>query len=102
MNGPTAVTANFRVRTTFTSSVAVQLTITGSGCAAGTYTTPATVSMTSGAVCSVNFPGTQTSAGCDRIQPLVRRRLRIPRTITATVPGNLLARMEHPSTCLRG
>ena len=61
MDAPKSVVANYNLLSTFTSAVAVQLVITGTGCAAGTYTTPITLAWSPGANCSVSFNGTQTS-----------------------------------------
>ena len=61
MDAPKSVVANYSLLSTFTSAIAVQLVITGTGCAAGTYTTPITLAWSPGANCSVSFNGTQTS-----------------------------------------
>ena len=61
MDAPKSVVANYNLLSTFTSAGAEQLVITGTGCAAGTYTTPITLAWGPGANCSVSFNGTQTS-----------------------------------------
>ena len=61
MDAPKTVTANFTLLTTIASTIPVQVTVTGAGCASGTYTTPATLAWSAGASCSVSFGATQVS-----------------------------------------
>lgn len=61
MDGPKAITANFNLLTTFNNPAPVQLTVSGAGCAAGTYSTPVTLAWTPGAVCAIAFPSAQVS-----------------------------------------
>ena len=65
MDAPKTATANFNLLTTIASTTAVQVTVTGSGCAAGTYTTPVTLAWSSGASCSISFPATQVVGSGD-------------------------------------
>lgn len=61
MDAPKAVTANFNMLITLNNTAPVQLTVTGTGCAAGSYSTPVTLAWTPGAVCSIGFPSSQIS-----------------------------------------
>ena len=62
MDAPKAVTANFNLIATFHNPAPASLTVTGSGCAAGTYSTATTTLVwTPGASCAVSVPATQVS-----------------------------------------
>ena len=65
MDAPKTVTANFNLLTTIASTTSVQVTITGAGCAPGTYTTPVTLAWSPGASCSISFATTQVVGSGD-------------------------------------
>jgi uncharacterized repeat protein (TIGR02543 family) len=62
MDAPKAVTANFNTLVTINNGAPVQMTVTGTGCAAGTYSTAVTLAWSPGAICSVAVPASQVSA----------------------------------------
>ena len=61
MSVPQSVTATFAVLLTFNSTQSIPFSVTGTGCAAGTYTPPVTLAWTAGATCSVSFTTTNVS-----------------------------------------
>ena len=62
MDAPKAVTANFNLVATFHNPAPASLTVSGTGCAAGTYSTAVTsLVWTPGASCYVSVPATQVS-----------------------------------------
>jgi hypothetical protein len=61
MDAPKTVTANFSLLTTIASTTPVPVTISGAGCAPGTYTTPVTLAWNANASCSIAFEAIQGS-----------------------------------------
>jgi uncharacterized repeat protein (TIGR02543 family) len=91
MDAPKSVIASFNTLVTINNAAPVQVTVTGAGCAAGTYSGTVTLAWSPGAVCSVAFPASQISA--DTRWTFVKwsdESAANPRTITAA-PGAVYA-----------
>ena len=90
IDSPKTITGSFTASATgvqINSTLSVQFSVSGTGCPAGTYTTPVTLSWTNGTSCAISAPAAQ--GGPDTRQALIKWSDNVvanPRSIAAS-PG---------------
>ena len=96
MDAPKTVTANFNLLTTIASTTPVEVTVTGAGCAPGTYTTPVTLAWSAGANCSISFSAIQGSGDTRWVfTQWADGSTANPRTVTAAAGATFTIAIRH-------